>query len=323
MNFQYIKPVDNAKKTMDIVFSKAAKKELMRGKNVSRLDFIKNKESAKVDIASTFLAEKLNQIITEFPSISKLPVFYMELLQNNLDSDKLIKALSSISWGVSKIRELGSSTRRSIVTSSDEPYILKHKSAFFGRISSIMNRLDKHLVFLEEARKIMKDFPEVDENLPAICLAGFPNVGKSTLLSKITTAKPEIKNYAFTTKKLNTGTMFAGLRKIQVIDTPGTLARFEKMNKIEKMAYMAIKFIGDLIVFIFDPNFDYSFELQDSLYKMVAEFDKDIIIYISKTDIVDKKIVDDLKKKLEDKKVFVTGSEKALMKEIKNYFKKK
>lgn len=323
MNFQYIKSVENAKKIMDLAFSKAAKKEMAKNKRISKLDFMKNKESAKVDAATSFLADKFGQIIEEFPSINKLPVFYKELLENNLDSEKLVKALSSISWGKTKIRELGSNARRSIVKSSDEEYLLKHKSAFFGRISSIIKRLDKHLVFLEDSRKKMKEFPDVDENLPAICLAGFPNVGKSTLLSKITNSKPEIKNYAFTTKKLNTGTLFAGLKKIQVIDTPGTLARFDKMNKIEKMAYLAIKYVGDLVVFVFVPNLDYSYEEQDKLYKKIKEFDKDIIIYLSKTDIVDKKVVDDLIKKLERKKVFITTSDKELMKEVKNYFKKK
>jgi len=38
----------------------------------------------------------------------------------------------------------------------------------------------------------MKGFPSIKTNLPTIAIAGFPNVGKTTLLSKITDAKPKI-----------------------------------------------------------------------------------------------------------------------------------
>jgi nucleolar GTP-binding protein len=121
-----------------------------------------------------------------------------------------------------------------------------------------------------------------------VCISGFPNVGKSTLLSKMTTASPEIGSYAFTTKSLNIGYFDARFEKVQVIDSPGTLARFEKMNNIERQAFLAIKYVADIVVFVFDLTEPYPLEDQLRLYEGVVDAGKFVIVYFSKSDIISK-----------------------------------
>ena len=123
-----------------------------------------------------------------------------------------------------------------------------------------------------------------------IGLAGRPNVGKSTLLSKLTQAKPAIANYEFTTRRLNLGYAKIGHYKIQFIDTPGTLARFEKMNEIEKQAHLALKYLADLIVLVIDPTG--KLQEQRRLLDQLKSLDKEMISYLSKTDIAKREAIE-------------------------------
>jgi GTP-binding protein len=57
-----------------------------------------------------------------------------------------------------------------------------------------------------------------------IGLVGFPNAGKSTLLSAVTSARPKIANYPFTTLNPQLGVMYAHNREFVLVDLPGLIA---------------------------------------------------------------------------------------------------
>jgi nucleolar GTP-binding protein len=128
----------------------------------------------------------------------------------------------------------------------------------------------------------MKDYPDIKEMF-TICVYGFPNVGKTTLLNKITGTKAEVAAYAFTTKSVNAGYFKINDKKVQVLDVPGTLARKEKMNDIEFVAELVLKEVADIVIYVFDLSeyCGFSVKKQMQLYKTLGN-KKEILIYLSK-----------------------------------------
>ena len=186
------------------------------------------------------------------------------------------------------------------IKNKDKAEIIKAKKSYIGRVSSIMKRLDKKLNLIEETRRIIQTFPDIKEDLYTVCINGFPNVGKSTLLTKITSSKPEIGSYAFTTKTLNTGYFKDRFEDIQVVDVPGSLNRFEKMNDVEKQAEIALKYLSNLIVYVYDLTEPYPLEQQEKLFKKTKEELKPVLIYFSKADILGE---DKINKFIKEKKL--------------------
>lgn len=278
-------------------------------------------EKEKLKVLSSSLGEYLNRIIKAFPDFENLPEFYDKLIETCLDKDEIRKSLSTLQWASEKINELLSDTLRRMTNASGDA-VDRQKKAYIGRVASIMKRLNPHLNALESSRRTLQTFPSVKTDTYTICIAGFPNVGKSTLLAKLTTAKPEIGAYAFTTKTLNIGYFDSRFEKVQVIDSPGTLARFEKMNNIEKQAYLAIKYIADVIIFVFDLSEPYPIEDQYRLYENIYDIGKEVLIYFSKRDIIDAEKIDAFisKRKLKDTIASADDIKSEIQKRMKKRF---
>ncbi|MFX0176797.1 MAG: GTPase, partial [Candidatus Hodarchaeota archaeon] len=184
--------------------------------------------------------------------------------------------------------------------------------AAFGRISSILNKQNNNLEYLNNIRGKLREIPSIDYTLPMVVFAGYPNVGKSSLVKNISTNKKiEVQEYPFTTKQLILGHLEIERRfdkiKLQCMDTPGILDRpMSKRNNIELQAILALRLISDRIIFVFDPTpaCGYSVDSQIELFNEVKEnFSKEgkieIIIVLNKKDLASSSEIDYLKNKLD------------------------
>lgn len=282
---------------LDLIFSRAKKRVAMKKASIKGRSMEKAKalEHLRFDIINSVVADRFNILIQEFPSINDLNDFYTELFRAVIDVDNYKKSLSSLNWAskqVSKMRKLHDSK----VDSCENIQALnKLRASFYGRVSSILKRVNKHLLFLDDARKKIESLPVIKEKIFTVAIVGFPNVGKTTLLSKLTPSKPEIAGYSFTTKGINVAYM--GNKEIQLLDTPGTLNRFNKMNNIEKQAYLAIKHCANLLVYVLDLTETYPLNDQIKLLENLKDFKKHILVFLSKTDLLEKEKIVPYQKK--------------------------
>jgi nucleolar GTP-binding protein len=139
------------------------------------------------------------------------------------------------------------------------------KSAF-GRYSSVMKSIEKDLLFLNEARNRLRKMPTIDPEVPTILIAGYPNVGKSSFIIRVTGARPEIASYPFTTRGIFVGHFYRGHQKYQVVDTPGLLDRpLSERNDIERQTVAALSHLQGVVLFILDPSEHCGYPLDSQL----------------------------------------------------------
>jgi nucleolar GTP-binding protein len=326
MGFTDLPTIEKMDVYMDTAFKKArtnARNYVLKESEKSALARTRTLALVKISSVQDHLVESFKVIIAKYPNFDNLSEFYTQLLKVSVDYKALKKSLGALDWCMKQISII-SKKYRSLIRSATAPEVIdKQMSAYYGRVSSLLRQLKPELASLHIARQQLREFPSIKDGLFTVCIAGFPNVGKSTLLSKLTPAKPEINRYAFTTKKLNLGYVTFNGVKAQFIDTPGALNRLEKMNAIEKQAFLAMKYVGNLIVYVFDVTEDsYPLADQKKLLKRLKELDKPLLCYLSKTDIADKDAIADFKASFEKKKIPLFTSQKELLAEIELMQKK-
>ncbi|WP_034061982.1 GTPase ObgE [Lacinutrix jangbogonensis] len=141
--------------------------------------------------------------------------------------------------------------------------------------------------------------------LADVGLVGFPNAGKSTLLSVITSAKPKIADYEFTTLKPNLGIVkHREFQSFVMADIPGII---EGAAEGKGLGYYFLRHIerNSILLFLIPadaPDIKKQYDiLLDELRRYNPEMlDKDRFIAISKCDMLDDELQAELKVELDN-----------------------
>lgn len=101
--------------------------------------------------------------------------------------------------------------------------------------------------------RALRRLPLVDPELPTVALVGAPNVGKSSLVRRLSTGAPEVRDYPFTTRSVALGHFFVRGERHQVTDTPGLLPRpDDARNAMEHLTLATLEHLPTLAVFVAD-----------------------------------------------------------------------
>jgi GTP-binding protein len=139
--------------------------------------------------------------------------------------------------------------------------------------------------------------------LADVGLVGFPNAGKSTLLSVLSAAKPEIANYPFTTLRPNLGIVkYRDYRSFIMADIPGII---EGAHKGKGLGLRFLRHIerNSLLLFMVpadseDIHKEYKILLNELKQYNPELLHKDRILAITKSDMLDEELIEGIKKDL-------------------------
>ena len=141
--------------------------------------------------------------------------------------------------------------------------------------------------------------------LADVGLVGFPNAGKSTLLSVMTSAKPKIADYEFTTLKPNLGIVeYRDFKSFVMADIPGII---EGAAAGKGLGYYFLRHIerNSILLFLVPADADdivKQYEvLLDELRRYNPEMlDKERFLLVSKSDLLDDELKAEMKVELDD-----------------------
>ncbi len=270
--FSNIPPVLNAEDLISAAQNRASKVRVKSSLHIPRLERLRTLEIARVREFSRHITGRLRQTVESFPSLEHLHPFYFEMSDLLVGADRLKQALGAVYNCIAPIEKITANHVEALKLADSIVKLRQVRSAAKGRISSIVRATADNLDIIIQARAVLFRLPSIDPSVPTIVCAGFPNVGKSTLVRAISTAEPEIAYYPFTTKDIIVGHRAAGAQSLQIIDTPGILDRpMSERNEIEKKAIAALKYLANAIIFMMDASgtCGWSFEEQINLYHEV------------------------------------------------------
>jgi nucleolar GTP-binding protein len=266
---------------LDKAFRRASK--ATTGKGRTREERTKNLAIAKVQTAGDVLASTLETYVKGFPSLDRIPPFYRELIDATVGVAVLRKHLAASDWARKQVQILARQFARRIQAARGATEIGSIRREAFGRFSSVITQISENLEGLVAARRPLKAFPDIDPEAPTIVVAGYPNVGKSQFVGRVSSAKPRVAPYPFTTHGVFVGHFDVGYLRFQILDTPGLLDRpMERRNPMERQAISALAHVADAVVFLLDPSETCGYELsaQMRLLDTVRELFPDVPILI-------------------------------------------
>lgn len=279
--------------SVDILYSslrKAKKIAPTKGiTNVAKRE--RNKGAKQLDALMKELAAPLRDYVDNFPKKKYLHPYERSLVELTLGDGNYEEVLMKVDTLRKKVISVGKEHASLCAKSLSKREAEERLNQGKEKLEEIFHHEGKAIDELLDIAKTLRAMPVVDLKTPTLCLVGAPNVGKSSLVRILSTGKPEICNYPFTTRGILMGHIALNYQRFQVTDTPGLLRRHdENRNNLEKLTLAVLSHLPTAILYVHDLSGECGMSASDqySIYKEIKERFNDQLWLdvISKSDLL-------------------------------------
>ncbi len=213
--------------------------------------------------------------------------FMVRVLEARLGQGRLERSLRRVRVAEERIVRFRAEETRRLSKSGELPQIRNSMRRFYGRASSVIHEVDEDLALLAAARVMLRESPHLEADKPTVVVVGYPNVGKSSVVTELSSASPKVAPYPFTTLRVSLGHAEIGpTLHTQVMDTPGLVMRPDRSsetrsglppgleyNAVEREAVTAVEATRGIVLFVLDPSgtCGWTLEEQTRLYERLQE----------------------------------------------------
>lgn len=270
MEFEGLPRAPSAEDLLDQAFSRGAR----AGRAKSGIEA----QQSMVRTATNVVHDNLENVVTGWPDTRALDPFYRELagavLRRTWDAEgeagqgvnALRDHLSALSWAADTAKDLGREYESRVASAADADTARGHRKQAYARLADIVEQIEADLAAITEARDVLSALPDIRSDEPAIVVAGYPNVGKSTFVNRVTRAHNETASYPFTTTQVAVGHVERDRIRYQLVDTPGLLDRpADERNDIERQAVSALQHVANGVLYFVDASEACGYPLADQL----------------------------------------------------------
>ncbi len=249
---------------------------------------LKRLEVKRITNAGKSLASLLRQTAVQMPYVDKLHPFYRELLDVVLGVSNYKHATAKVGRAHIAVRAIAREAIHSVKIASNKREVAAARGRFKARVIDLIRDLRPELEELRRAAAFFKRLPAVDPNVFTVVVAGAPNVGKSSFVRCVSSAKPQVGEYPFTTRQIHVGHAETARGRLQVVDTPGLLDRpLSERNAMERQAILALRHLARVVLFIVDPtpHSGFQLEMQKRIFDEIATLAVPVVAVVNKIDI--------------------------------------
>ncbi|ADL19710.1 Putative GTP-binding protein [Acidilobus saccharovorans 345-15] len=251
------------------------------------------RERRSLDLVKDVIVGKTEPVMQLRSLLRGLHPFYLRLLSISFDMEQVNRDIECVVKARTVAQRMWQSYRYRLLAAESEGEARAIGREARGRMMSQLKKCSHGLERLREVVKFLAGLPGIDVSKQIVIVSGPPNAGKSTFLSSVSRARPEIAPYPFTTKNVIVGHANVDGVEVQVIDTPGLLDRDpSQMNEVELRAVAALQELPGPVLYLVDPTPEAPLDLESqvsllSRIRAMLGGSRRVLVVINKVDAVD------------------------------------